>query len=77
MDFAQRHIGPDGDGTQAMLAAVGYASLDDLTEAACSGVTCLAQELPGTWDIEFRRDAVRVPGHRGSEQPARRGRHGS
>ena len=34
MDFAQRHIGPDGDGTQAMLAAVGYASLDDLTQAA-------------------------------------------
>jgi glycine cleavage system P protein (glycine dehydrogenase) len=34
MDFAQRHIGPDGDGTQAMLAAVGYASLDELTQAA-------------------------------------------
>jgi glycine dehydrogenase len=34
MEFAQRHIGPDGDGTQAMLAAVGYASLDDLTQAA-------------------------------------------
>ena len=34
MDFAQRHIGPDGDGTQAMLATVGYASLDELTGAA-------------------------------------------
>jgi glycine dehydrogenase len=34
MEFAQRHIGPGSDGTQAMLAAVGYASLDDLTQAA-------------------------------------------
>ena len=49
MDFAQRHIGPDGDGTQAMLAAVGYASLDDLTQAALPPELAAGEplDLPG------------------------------
>jgi glycine dehydrogenase len=34
MDFAQRHIGPASADQARMLAAVGYASLDELTEAA-------------------------------------------
>ncbi len=32
--FAARHIGPSADDQQAMLAALGYATLDDLTAAA-------------------------------------------
>ena len=32
--FADRHIGPDAAGVQAMLDALGYASLDALTDAA-------------------------------------------
>ena len=34
MEFARRHIGPAPDEQQRMLSAVGYASLDELTEAA-------------------------------------------
>ena len=34
MDFAQRHIGPAGADQARMLETVGYASLDELTEAA-------------------------------------------
>ncbi|MGO9783425.1 MAG: aminomethyl-transferring glycine dehydrogenase [Streptosporangiaceae bacterium] len=34
VEFAQRHIGPSADEQQQMLAAVGYPSLDELTEAA-------------------------------------------
>ena len=34
MEFARRHIGPAPDEQQQMLSAVGYASLDELTEAA-------------------------------------------
>ena len=34
MEFARRHIGPSPDEQRRMLAAVGYASLDELTEAA-------------------------------------------
>ena len=34
MDFAQRHIGPAGADQARMLEAVGYAALDELTEAA-------------------------------------------
>jgi glycine dehydrogenase len=34
VDFAHRHIGPDDSDTQRMLAAIGYASLDELTSAA-------------------------------------------
>src|SRR6202158_5479294 len=34
MEFARRHIGPTPDEQQRMLSAVGYASLDELTEAA-------------------------------------------
>src|ERR1700722_1108548 len=34
MEFAQRHIGPAGTDQAQMLATVGYASLDELTEAA-------------------------------------------
>ncbi|MBT0993405.1 aminomethyl-transferring glycine dehydrogenase [Cellulomonas sp. DKR-3] len=33
-DFADRHIGPRGDDTARMLAAVGYGSLDELVDAA-------------------------------------------
>jgi glycine dehydrogenase len=66
MEFAQRHIGPDGDGTQAMLAAVGYASLDDLTQAAlppglaAGGPLDLPGPLPETDALaELRRIASR------------------
>ena len=34
MEFARRHIGPSPDEQRRMLSAVGYASLDELTEAA-------------------------------------------
>jgi glycine dehydrogenase len=34
VDFARRHIGPSADEQRRMLAAVGYSSLDELTEAA-------------------------------------------
>ena len=34
MNFAQRHIGPAQTDAGRMLAAVGYASLDELTAAA-------------------------------------------
>ncbi len=34
VEFAQRHIGPSADEQQQMLTAVGYSSLDELTEAA-------------------------------------------
>src|ERR1022692_4027539 len=34
MDFVQRHIGPSAAEQEQMLAAVGHASLDDLTAAA-------------------------------------------
>jgi glycine dehydrogenase len=66
MDFAQRHIGPDGDGTQAMLAAVGYASLDDLTQAALPPGLAAGDplDLPGPLSeadalAELRRIAAR------------------
>jgi glycine dehydrogenase len=66
MDFAQRHIGPDGDGTQAMLAAVGYASLDDLTQAALPPGLAAGEplDLPGPLSeadalAELRRIAAR------------------
>jgi glycine dehydrogenase len=66
MDFAQRHIGPDGDGTQAMLAAVGYASLDDLTQAALPPELAAGDplDLPGPLSeadalAELRRIATR------------------
>jgi glycine dehydrogenase len=66
MDFAQRHIGPDGDGTQAMLAVVGYASLDDLTQAALPPGLAAGDplDLPGPLSeadalAELRRIAAR------------------
>ena len=34
VEFAQRHIGPSADEQRQMLTAVGYSSLDELTEAA-------------------------------------------
>ena len=34
MNFAQRHIGPSEDDQARMLETIGYASLDELTEAA-------------------------------------------
>ena len=34
MTFANRHIGPDPDEQTQMLKAIGYASLDDLMDAA-------------------------------------------
>ena len=34
MTFASRHIGPDSDEQTQMLKAIGYASLDDLMDAA-------------------------------------------
>jgi len=34
MEFARRHIGPSADEQQRMLSAIGYGSLDELTEAA-------------------------------------------
>ena len=34
VEFAQRHIGPSAEEQQQMLTAVGYSSLDELTEAA-------------------------------------------
>jgi glycine dehydrogenase len=34
VEFARRHIGPSADEQQRMLEVVGYATLDDLTEAA-------------------------------------------
>ena len=66
MDFAQRHIGPDGDDTQAMLAAVGYASLEDLTRAALPPELAAGEplDLPGPLSevdalAELRRIAAR------------------
>ncbi len=45
MDFAHRHIGPDDSGRQQMLAALGYASLDDLTTAALPAGLAMAKSL--------------------------------
>jgi glycine dehydrogenase len=49
MEFAQRHIGPADADQARMLAAVGYASLDELTSAALpSGIAADRQlNLPG------------------------------
>jgi glycine dehydrogenase len=45
MDFAHRHIGPDDSGRQQMLAALGYASLDELTAAALPAGLAMAKSL--------------------------------
>ena len=45
MNFAQRHIGPDDASQQQMLAATGYASLDDLTSAALPAGLAMAKPL--------------------------------
>jgi glycine cleavage system P protein (glycine dehydrogenase) len=45
MNFAQRHIGPDASEQERMLAAVGYASLDDLTTAALPAGIAAGREL--------------------------------
>jgi len=34
VEFARRHIGPSADEQQQMLEAIGYSTLDELTEAA-------------------------------------------
>ncbi len=49
MNFAQRHIGPSEPEQQEMLAAVGYAALDDLTGAALpAGIAADSElSLPG------------------------------
>ncbi len=48
MNFAQRHIGPSEPEQQQMLAAVGYAALDDLTAAALpAGLADRELSLPG------------------------------
>ena len=41
MDFASRHIGPSPAEQQQMLAALGYASLDELTAAALPAIGLL------------------------------------
>ena len=65
MDFSQRHIGPAEAGQARMLEAVGYTSLDELTEAALpaglasAGLT-LAQALTEDEALaELRRLAAR------------------
>jgi len=45
VNFAQRHIGPDDASQQQMLAATGYASLDDLTSAALPAGLAMAKPL--------------------------------
>ena len=45
MNFAQRHIGPDDASQQLMLAALGYASLDELTSAALPAGLAMAKPL--------------------------------
>ena len=45
MDFAQRHIGPAGADQARMLEAVGYARLDELTEAALPAGIAASQAL--------------------------------
>ncbi|HEX9063814.1 MAG TPA: aminomethyl-transferring glycine dehydrogenase [Streptosporangiaceae bacterium] len=45
MDFAHRHIGPDDSGRQQMLAALGYASLDELTTAALPAGLAMTKSL--------------------------------
>jgi glycine dehydrogenase len=45
MDFAQRHIGPAGADQARMLEAVGYAGLDELTEAALPAGIAVGQAL--------------------------------
>src|SRR6202012_387526 len=61
-----RHTAPEGAGTQAMLAAVGYASLDDLTQAALPPGLAAGRplDLPGPLTeadalAELRRIAAR------------------
>ena len=47
MDFSQRHIGPAEAGQARMLEAVGYTSLDELTEAALpAGIASGGLSLP-------------------------------
>ena len=45
MNFARRHIGPDGPDQIKMLATIGYASLDELTSAALPGDLALSGPL--------------------------------
>ncbi|HEX9032337.1 MAG TPA: glycine dehydrogenase (aminomethyl-transferring), partial [Streptosporangiaceae bacterium] len=45
MNFAQRHIGPDEAAQQQMLAAIGYASLDELTAAALPAGLAISKPL--------------------------------
>ncbi len=45
MTFAIRHIGPSGEQLERMLAAVGYASLDELTAAALPAPIATDREL--------------------------------
>ena len=46
-EFARRHIGPDQDDVDQMLAALGAASLDDLIERAVPQAIRMAEPLPG------------------------------
>jgi len=45
VNFASRHIGPDQAGQQQMLAATGYASLDELTAAALPAGLAISKPL--------------------------------
>jgi glycine dehydrogenase len=47
VDFARRHIGPSADEQQRMLEAIGYSTLDELTEAALPpSATAVPLDLP-------------------------------
>ncbi|HET9896009.1 MAG TPA: aminomethyl-transferring glycine dehydrogenase [Streptosporangiaceae bacterium] len=60
-NFAERHIGPDQDDQQRMLAAIGYASLDELTAAALPAglATDRPLNLPGHLDEDRALAALR------------------
>jgi len=59
--FADRHIGPRSDEIASMLAAVGYESLDGLTDAAVPGSIRMleALDLPAALDERQTLDELR------------------
>ena len=57
--FSERHIGPSLSDQQRMLAALGYQSLDELTDAALPpGTERAVIDLPGTYSLAARSPEV-------------------
>ena len=69
VDFARRHIGPSADEQQRMLEAIGYSTLDDLTEAALPPFTAVRLTQKVRLAIESAACARVLRLRRGSSMP--------